>query len=124
LVCLRFRPEKSSIRLTPLGLLVFFVGWRLADLLNVFEVFLPQLLLYPNPSDPLNGTAAAMHMRDPEGYKVAVKTYVQKYASPALVQLEADNHRGGEGEEELSDLEDGPAEQDGDNRADDDFVFD
>jgi hypothetical protein len=44
-----------------------------ADLVNVFEVFLPQLLLYPNPSDPLNGDAAALMMRDRPAYEQKVK---------------------------------------------------
>lgn len=44
-----------------------------ADLVNVFEVFLPQLLLYPNPSDPLNGEAAALMMRDRTAYEQKVK---------------------------------------------------
>jgi len=39
----------------------------------VFEVFLPQLLLYPNPSDPLNGEAAALMMRDRSAYELRVK---------------------------------------------------
>ncbi|ONM06166.1 Ubiquitin-conjugating enzyme E2 4 [Zea mays] len=43
------------------------------DLVNVFEVFLPQLLLYPNPSDPLNGEAAALMMRDRPVYEQKVK---------------------------------------------------
>ncbi|XP_042479380.1 ubiquitin-conjugating enzyme E2 5-like isoform X1 [Macadamia integrifolia] len=43
------------------------------DLVNVFEVFLPQLLLYPNPSDPLNGEAAALMMRDRPTYEQRVK---------------------------------------------------
>jgi Ubiquitin-conjugating enzyme len=43
------------------------------DLVNVFEVFLPQLLLYPNPSDPLNGEAAALMMRDRPAYDQKVK---------------------------------------------------
>uniref|UniRef100_A0A8R7TNP3 UBC core domain-containing protein n=1 Tax=Triticum urartu TaxID=4572 RepID=A0A8R7TNP3_TRIUA len=43
------------------------------DLVNVFEVFLPQLLLYPNPSDPLNGQAAALLMRDRPAYEQKVK---------------------------------------------------
>lgn len=43
------------------------------DLVNVFEVFLPQLLLYPNPSDPLNGEAAALLMRDRAAYEQRVK---------------------------------------------------
>jgi len=50
------------------------------DLINVFEVFLPQLLLYPNPTDPLNGEAAALLMREPETYNKKVKEYVDKYA--------------------------------------------
>jgi ubiquitin-conjugating enzyme E2 H len=50
------------------------------DLLNVFETFLPQLLLYPNPTDPLNGEAAALLMREPEAYNKKVKDYVQRYA--------------------------------------------
>ncbi|ESQ46814.1 hypothetical protein EUTSA_v10027948mg [Eutrema salsugineum] len=43
------------------------------DLVNVFETFLPQLLLYPNPSDPLNGEAAALMMRDRPAYEQRVK---------------------------------------------------
>ncbi len=52
------------------------------DLVNVFEVFLPQLLLYPNPSDPLNGEAAALMMRDKPLYEQRVKEYCEKYAKP------------------------------------------
>jgi ubiquitin-protein ligase len=44
-----------------------------SDLLNVFEVFLPQLLLYPNASDPLNGDAASLMMKDRKLYDQKVK---------------------------------------------------
>ncbi|XP_010418415.1 PREDICTED: ubiquitin-conjugating enzyme E2 5-like [Camelina sativa] len=60
------------------------------DLVNVFETFLPQLLLYPNPSDPLNGEAAALMMRDRPTYEQRVKEYCEKYAKPR------------EGDEEMS----------------------
>ena len=43
------------------------------DMINIFEVFLPQLLRYPNPTDPLNGEAAALLMREPRSYDVRVK---------------------------------------------------
>jgi ubiquitin-conjugating enzyme E2 H len=52
-------------------------------LINVLDVFLPQLLRYPNPTDPLNGEAAALLMRDPHGYELKVKEYVQHYATEA-----------------------------------------
>lgn len=43
------------------------------DMINIFEVFLPQLLRYPNPTDPLNGEAAALMMRDSKTYEAKVK---------------------------------------------------
>lgn len=86
------------------------------DMLNIFEVFLPQLLRYPNPADPLNGEAAAMLMREPKSYEVKVKgtcidqlfhsssclyctEYVSKYASKDAVD---DAEEDTESEDELS----------------------
>ncbi|KAJ5290884.1 ubiquitin-conjugating enzyme E2 8 [Penicillium angulare] len=69
------------------------------DMLNIFEVFLPQLLRYPNPSDPLNGEAAALMMREPKAYEAKVKEYVSKYASKEAVD---DAGEDTESEDELS----------------------
>ncbi|KAI5696872.1 hypothetical protein M8J75_001343 [Diaphorina citri] len=54
----------------------------LYDLSNIFECFLPQLLTYPNPIDPLNGDAAAMYLHKPDKYKKKVRSYIQMYATP------------------------------------------
>jgi ubiquitin-conjugating enzyme E2 H len=51
------------------------------DLVNVFEVFLPQLLLDPNPTDPLNGEAANLQLRNPEAFNAKAREYVLLYAS-------------------------------------------
>eukprot|EP00192_Tetraselmis_astigmatica_P015329 CAMPEP_0117676472 /NCGR_PEP_ID=MMETSP0804-20121206/16190_1 /TAXON_ID=1074897 /ORGANISM="Tetraselmis astigmatica, Strain CCMP880" /LENGTH=182 /DNA_ID=CAMNT_0005485611 /DNA_START=497 /DNA_END=1045 /DNA_ORIENTATION=- len=69
------------------------------DLVNVFEVFLPQLLLYPNPTDPLNGEAAAMLMREPDAYNQKVKEYVQRFAK----RQDAEGTAGGE-EDDASEM--------------------
>ena len=57
----------------------------LYDLSNIFESFLPQLLTYPNPTDPLNGDAAALYLHRPEEYKQKVAEYVAKYATEAAL---------------------------------------
>jgi len=53
----------------------------LYDLSNIFESFLPQLLSYPNPVDPLNGDAAALYLHKPEQYKAKIQEYIRKYAT-------------------------------------------
>jgi hypothetical protein len=50
------------------------------DLINIFDTFLPQLLLYPNPTDPLNGEAARLLLKDQEKFNDKVREYVKKYA--------------------------------------------
>lgn len=52
----------------------------LYDLVNIFEMFLPQLLTYPNPSDPLNPKAASLMTQNEKLYEKTVKQYVQNYA--------------------------------------------
>lgn len=57
------------------------------DMLNIFEVFLPQLLRYPNPADPLNGEAAALLMREPKAYEAKVKGMSMSQPDRALLHM-------------------------------------
>jgi ubiquitin-conjugating enzyme E2 H len=61
------------------------------DMINIFEVFLPQLLRYPNPTDPLNGEAAALLMREPKSYEAKVKgentTVYRKWTKADLTRI-------------------------------------
>lgn len=54
------------------------------DMLNIFEQFLPQLLKYPNPDDPLNMYAARLILHNPTIYEQKVLTYVRLYANENL----------------------------------------
>mgnify|MGYP002622875199 FL=1 len=53
----------------------------LFELKNIFEEFLPQLLLYPNPNDPLNPDAADLLLHHKKRYEERVKKYVKLYAN-------------------------------------------
>lgn len=74
------------------------------DMINIFEVFLPQLLRYPNPNDPLNGEAAALLMRHPKEYEAKVKEYVQRYATKEAADAIRDGQEDEDGDEEMSDI--------------------
>jgi len=58
------------------------------NLVNIFDMFLPHLLRYPNAADPLNGDAAALMIRDPQRYASRIRDHVMRYAS-ADVSLES-----------------------------------
>lgn len=89
-------------------------------MINIFEVFLPQLLRYPNPNDPLNGEAAALLMRHPKEYDAKVKgqclfigrvgkamtgitEYVQRFATKEAADAAVDGQDEDE-DEEMSDI--------------------
>lgn len=50
------------------------------ELKNIFDVFLPQLLAYPNPSDPLNSKAAKLLLNDSTKFEEIVREHVKKHA--------------------------------------------
>ena len=59
----------------------------LYDLSNIFDIFLPQLLTYPNPADPLNAEAAALYLHRPNDYKAKVKQLVAQFASETALKM-------------------------------------
>eukprot|EP00054_Salpingoeca_dolichothecata_P004800 m.31943 g.31943 ORF g.31943 m.31943 type:complete len:186 (-) comp14869_c0_seq1:141-698(-) len=81
------------------------------ELLNVFEMFLPQLLSYPNPADPLNGEAAALLMNSPDEYKQRVKDHVAKYANEKAIEA-AEQAQKEEEESDLSSLDELESDED------------
>jgi len=86
---------------------------KFVDLSNIFESFLPQLLTYPNPIDPLNGDAAAMYLHKPDDYKKKVQDYVKKYATEeALREQEAHDaaHLSSDSESSMSDFSEDEAQ--------------
>lgn len=82
-----------------------------AELINIFESFLPQLLRYPNAADPLNGEAAATFMRSPDEYAKKVREHVKRYATSkdaqnALEKKNGEDGVSGEDEEEEDEMSD------------------
>lgn len=50
----------------------------LYDILNVVEVFIPQLLLYPNALDPLNANAANLFLNDKIEFQNKVDEFIKR----------------------------------------------
>jgi ubiquitin-conjugating enzyme E2 H len=79
------------------------------DLVNVFSVFLPQLLTYPNAADPLNGEAAALYLSNKTEYNRRVREHVRKYASEDI-NLNKKDEKEEEPDDTLSDMDEDPVE--------------
>ncbi|XP_003382994.1 PREDICTED: ubiquitin-conjugating enzyme E2 H-like [Amphimedon queenslandica] len=80
----------------------------LYDLTNIFDSFLPQLLSYPNPVDPLNGDAAALFLHKPEDYKKKICEYINKYATEDVLREQGGDSSSDDGE--TSDLSEDEAQ--------------
>ena len=62
------------------------------ELINIFDTFLPQLLLYPNPSDPLNPDAAKLLNDNPDKYNKHVIEHVKQNASKKIILLKVSDN--------------------------------
>ncbi|KAG9451659.1 hypothetical protein H6P81_011624 [Aristolochia fimbriata] len=67
------------------------------DLLNVFEVFLPQLLLYPNPTDPLNGDAPSLMMKDKQQYEQKLRNLKLWFGKSSIRSLDSGSIKNSQG---------------------------
>lgn len=69
------------------------------ELVNVFDTFLPQLLTYPNPKDPLNPDAASLLNTSQEEYEIVVRQMVRQFAggpgdNPPPLEEKRPGHKG------------------------------
>lgn len=65
----------------------------LYELINVLEIFLPQLLTYPNAMDPLNTEAAQLYINDMGKYENMVKEYIRKYGYQKVKEEEEESEQ-------------------------------
>lgn len=73
-------------------------------LLNIFENFLPHLLRYSNPSDPLNTEASNLMTKDLQKYTEVVKEHTKRYALERLTTETTQNSENEDGDDDLSDV--------------------
>ena len=74
------------------------------DLVNIFQIFLPQLLTYPNAEDPLNVYAGELMSKNLKLYEETVKDYVTKYATQKCGDGEFESESSDESSDELSSI--------------------
>ena len=65
----------------------------LISLRDIFETYIPQLLLYPEPTDPFNISAATQLQKNAEEYNTYVLAHTRRNAAPKEIG-------GGDGETE------------------------
>ncbi|GJW52921.1 ubiquitin-conjugating enzyme E2 4 [Tanacetum coccineum] len=91
-----------------------------ADVVNVFELYLPMFLNEPNAEDPLNADAAALFVRDKPAYEAKVKEFAKPEDVGLVPEEESNDEEPSEDENDSGD--EAPAAGSGDESMDVDPV--
>lgn len=75
------------------------------ELVNIFDSFLPQLLTYPNPADPLNIDAANLMNSNLGEYEKKVRSLVKEHAMQHCAMLEESPKKGSGNHKDSTDVE-------------------